>query len=68
MRDYYVNKNAQETGDHHVHTRDCSFLPGAEMRIYLGQFTRCRAAVAKARNYFSRVDGCYHCSTACHRR
>ncbi|MYA31830.1 MAG: hypothetical protein F4Y31_11420 [Gammaproteobacteria bacterium] len=65
--DYYVNKNAQESGDHEVHTSACNFLPSPEFRIYLGRSTNCREAVAEAWNHYHRVDGCYHCSTACHR-
>ena len=67
MTDYYVNKNARESGDHEVHQRACGFLPSPECCIYLGDFTHCRQAVAEARNYYHRADGCYHCSTDCHR-
>jgi hypothetical protein len=66
MAYYYVNKNAQSNGDHEVHTGDCSWLPAAENRIYLGQFSNCRDAVAEARRYYSQCNGCYYCSNACH--
>ena len=66
MPRYYVNKNAQSNGDHEVHRQDCSFLPDEENRIYLGDFTNCRDAVRKAREYYRQVDGCYYCSPACH--
>lgn len=65
--DYYVNKQARETGYYEVHTSRCSFLPSPENRIHLGHFTSCQEAVGKARNHRHRVDGCYHCSTVCHR-
>ena len=36
MARYYVNKNAQQNGDHEVHTTGCQWLPKSENRIYLG--------------------------------
>ena len=66
MARYYVNKNAQSNGDHEVHRYDCSFLPVAENRIYLGDFSHCSYAVAKARQYYNQVNGCYFCSRDCH--
>ena len=68
MTDYYLSKNARESGDHEVHAGGCCFLPSPEYRIYLGQFTDCQQAVAAARNHRHRVDGCCHCATDCHRR
>jgi hypothetical protein len=62
---YYVNKNAQLNGDHEVHESSCSFLPNAENRIYLGDFSSCFPAVTAARKYFSQVNGCHYCSNAC---
>lgn len=66
MARYYVNKNAQSNGDHEVHRYDCSFLPAAENRIYLGDFSHCRYAVTEARKHYSKVNGCYFCSRDCH--
>ena len=66
MAYYYVNKNAQENGDHEVHTTGCRWLPKSENRTYLGDFTSCTPAVAKAREHYTKVNGCYHCSLACH--
>ena len=65
---YYVNKNAQPNGDHEVHTSSCYFLPSIENRIYLGEFTNCKDAVKKAKEYYSQVDGCYFCSNSCHKK
>lgn len=65
---YYVNKNAQPTGEHEVHTSSCSYLPSAENRIYLGAFNSCAEVVREARKYYSNVDGCYHCCRYCHTR
>ena len=66
MKSYYVNKNAQSNGDHEVHTSDCSYLPAAENRKYLGQFTSCVGAVAEAKKSYDQVNGCYFCCNACH--
>ena len=63
---YYVNKNAQSNGDHEVHTTGCSWLPKAENRIYLGDFLSCHPAVTEARNHYTQVNGCKHCSLPCH--
>ena len=63
---YYVNKNAQTNGDHEVHTGSCSFLPKEENRIYLGSFMSCGPAVLEAKKHYSKSNGCYYCSPACH--
>jgi len=66
MAKYYVNKNAQANGDHEVHIEDCSYLPNAGNRLYLGDFSNCAAAVLAAKKYYSNVNGCYFCSNNCH--
>lgn len=66
MATYYVNRNAQDNGDHEVHSASCSFLPEAENRLYLGEFSTCQDAVNAAAKYYTDVDGCYYCSYACH--
>ena len=66
MASYYVNKNEQANGDHEVHRERCAYLPYLQNRIYLGDFASCYPAVAKARQYYSRVNGCYWCSRECH--
>lgn len=62
---YYVNKNAQDSGDHEVHTSSCSFLPIEANRIYLGDFTSCAPAVVEAKHYYAQSNGCYYCSRPC---
>lgn len=66
MHRYYVNKNAQDNGDHEVHQQGCDFLPQPENRIYLGTFSSCHEAVVAARQHYSQVNGCYFCSRECH--
>jgi len=63
---YYVNKNAQSNWDHEVHKSNCRRLPNSENRIYLGSFDDCKSAVQEAKKYHTQVNGCYHCSNACH--
>ena len=63
---YYVNKNAQDNGDHEVYRMNCQFMPEEENRIYLGNFSSCRPAVKEARGYFPQANGCYFCSRECH--
>ncbi len=66
MARYYVNRNAQDNGDHEVHAQSCSFLPEVDNRLYLGEFTNCRPAVREAKKYYDRANGCYYCSRECH--
>lgn len=63
---YYVNKNAQGDGTHEVHSADCSWLPDAENRLYLGSFDNGREAVNVARLYYAKADGCYYCCREAH--
>ena len=66
MAGYYVNKNAQDNGDHEVHKRTCEWLPLEENRIYLGDFKSCGPAVQEAKTYYEQSNGCADCSSACH--
>lgn len=66
MSRYYVNMNAQNNGDHEVHTTGCNWMPDLANRIYLGVFSTCSPAVREARKHYSQVNGCYYCSNACH--
>ena len=66
MSKYYVNKNAQDYGDHEVHTTGCSYFPKPENRIYLGEFSSCGPAVKEAKKHYDQVNGCYYCCNACH--
>jgi len=68
MARYYVNKNAQSTGEHEVHTTGCSYMPNPENRTYLGDFTNCKDAVKAAKKVYDNVDGCYYCCKPCHTR
>lgn len=63
---YYVNKNAQNNGDHEVHKSGCSWMPDKDNRIFLGDFTNCFGAVREAKKHYIKSNGCYHCSNECH--
>lgn len=63
---YYVNKNAQANGDHEVHTTGCSYMPLESNKIYLGLYENCFSAIRKAKEYYTKVNGCYYCCNACH--
>ena len=66
MASYCVNRNEQPNGDHEVHVIGCLWTPNTANQIYLGEFSSCYGAVAKAREHYTQVDGCKHCSTECH--
>lgn len=68
MPNYYVNKNAQPTGEHEVHRDGCPTPPEPENRLNLGVFTNCWDAVREAGKYYRDVDGCRNCSPECHTR
>lgn len=65
---YYLNRNAQTTGEHEVHESNCFRMPEPQNRIYLGYFSNANEAVREARKYYDNVDGCYYCSPEAHRR
>lgn len=67
-RNYYVNDQAQPTGEHEVHHSECSFLPSAKNMRFVGAYTSAREAVSKARLHYVNVDGCKHCIPDCHTR
>lgn len=67
MARYYVNTRAQRnSGDHEVHKQGCRNMPEEHNREYLGDFTTCHGAVAKAKQRFPKSDGCASCCPACH--
>lgn len=66
MDHYYVNTNAQSTGEHEVHKKGCSYFPDAP--LYLGYFADCKEAITEAKEHYSNVDGCYYCCLECHTR
>lgn len=68
MYKYYVNRNAQSTGEHEVHREGCHRMPEIYNLICLGYFSNGRLAVQEARKYFYNVDGCYYCCCEAHEK
>ena len=68
MPKYYVNDNAQDTGEHEVHEEGCTWLELTESKTYLGEFPSCHGAVEKAKDYYDDVDGCAYCCPDCNTR
>lgn len=68
MPNYYVNNNAQTTGEHEVHQEGCEYLQIAVSKKFLGFFIRCSDAIKEAKKYYSNVDGCKYCSSECHKK
>jgi hypothetical protein len=62
---YYVNRNAQKSGDHEVHTTACRHGAKEHNRVYLGRFASCREAVREAKKHYRQSDGCAWCAPAC---
>ncbi len=66
MAQYCVNSNAQPNGDHEVHNLStCTRLPLPQNRVPLGEHYGCSTAVAAAKIYYPRANGCAWCSPAC---
>ena len=65
---YYVNKNAQPTGEHEIHKSTCLWLPDMENRLYLGEFDNSYDAKKAAKKYYRNVDGCFYCCPEIHKR
>lgn len=68
MNIYYVNANAQPTGEHEVHTQSCTHGATFLNRRDLGYQLDGRFAVQAARNYYQNVDGCMYCCPEAHTR
>ena len=69
MEAYYVNKNAQDNGDHEVHKSNCTFMPIAQHRLFLGYFNNCHNALKEAKKpYPTTADGCPYCCPECDER
>jgi hypothetical protein len=66
MASYYVNKQAQDNGDHEVHASNCPQMPAVGNKLYLGEFASCHGAVWEAKRRYTQVNGCLHCSRECH--
>jgi hypothetical protein len=70
MERFIVNKNAQPTGEHEVHSLDkqCEHLPVLLNYHHLGVFGNCHEAINEAKKTYNNVDGCFYCANECHTR
>jgi hypothetical protein len=68
MSSYYVNENAQTTGEHEVHKEGCEHMPSDSHKKYLGNYDNCQDALKKAKEYYTNVDGCFYCCYPCHKK
>ena len=68
MANYYLNNNAQPTGEHEVHKDGCSWLNLVLSKTNLGYCNNCHEALVKARSLkpFWDIDGCKYCCPDCH--
>jgi hypothetical protein len=64
---FYVNKNAQENGDHEVHEENanCGHEPHILNRLALGWHSDCHGAVKEAKKTYSQSNGCFYCCNEC---
>lgn len=67
MHNFFVNDYPQSNGDHEVHKEGCFYLSLVFSKTGLGYHTNCHSAVRKARNYYQNADGCFYCSSDCHK-
>jgi hypothetical protein len=61
MASYYVNRQAQLTGEHEVHRGACEHLPNIKLLYYLGDFDSSDEAILEAEKYFVHVAVCPYC-------
>lgn len=69
LQHYYFNRNADDKGRHEVHTEHCAYQPNPYNRVYIGYFSNCKEAIAKAKSQYpyKTFDGCFYCCYECHK-
>jgi len=66
---FYLNKNAQPSGEHEIHKDKCSYLPHPFNREYLGYLSNFSQAKEAAKKLgYKNVDGCAHCCPEGHHK
>lgn len=65
MDRYFINDDAQSTGEYEVHKEGCPNLN--KKKEYLGLFDNCLAAVGEAKDFYLDVSSCSVCCMPCHR-
>lgn len=69
MEFYYFNNTADKNGNHEVHIQTCTWLNRANNKTYIGLFSNCSEAIAKAKaeHPTKSFDGCFWCCNSCHK-
>ena len=61
MYEYYVEKAANETGEHFVHSASCSSLPEVDKLRFIGVRSNTQAPLNEASDFFTKVVACPEC-------
>ena len=64
MAEFYVEKKANESGEHLVHSSICSSLPAKESMHYLGARSNAQSPVNEALDRYTKVSTCPKCLPA----
>ena len=64
MAEFYVEKKANESGAHLVHSKICACLPAEEAMHYLGAYSNPQAPVNEASDRYRLVTMCPDCLPA----
>lgn len=62
MAEFYVEKKANEAGEHLVHSKTCSSLPAEKDMHYMGSYAQ--APVKEAMDRYVKVSTCPNCLPA----
>lgn len=63
---FYLTKTTTNEEQHLVHTEHCDYLPIEKLRIDLGEYYSCEAALKEAKKQEEKSNGCFHCALLCH--
>lgn len=63
MFEFFVEKDAKESGEHVIHMACCSSLPAKDDLYYLGVRSNIEAPLNEAANWFSKSAPCPECCT-----
>lgn len=61
MAEFYVEKKANETGAHLVHSSTCAALPALDTMHYLGARSNAQSPVNEALDRYTSVATCPNC-------
>ena len=64
MAEFYVEKQANDTGVHLVHTATCSSLPKVETLRYLGVYSNSKSPLNEAGDWYPPASLCPACLAA----